>query len=78
VGCGTTLTNGKQRITHLKTAFAEKLIGRAERYLNYSSKFCHLFRGVILNVGNTLKRSELMDEKGERLTNSDKREDTSK
>jgi hypothetical protein len=56
VGCGTTPTDREQRCTHLKTAFAEELISRAERYLNDTSEFCHLFCGVILNVGNTLEQ----------------------
>ena len=46
----------RETFTHLKTAFAEELISRAERYLNDGGKFCHLFCSVVLNVGNTLKQ----------------------
>jgi hypothetical protein len=41
---------------HLKTTFAEELISRAERYLNDSGKFSHLFCSIVLNVGNTLEQ----------------------
>jgi hypothetical protein len=58
--------------THLKTAFAEELISRAERYLNDGSEFCHFFCGIILNVGNTLGQVDGWN------ANIDKREDTSK
>lgn len=47
----------RERSRHLKTAFAEKLVSRAERYLNNGGKFSHLFRSVVLDVGNTLEQS---------------------
>ena len=74
MGCGTIPIDGEQWFTHLKTAFAKELISRAERYLDDSGEFCHLFRGVILNVGNTLEQP---DKKGE-FDNRDKQENTSK
>ena len=48
--------SSRERYTHLKTAFAEELISRAERYLNNGGKFSHLFCSVVLNVGNTLEQ----------------------
>jgi hypothetical protein len=47
----------RERSRHLKTTFAEKLVSRAERYLNNGGKFSHLFRSVVLDVGNTLEQS---------------------
>jgi hypothetical protein len=46
----------RERSTHLKTAFAEELISRAERYLDHGGKFSHFFCSVVLNIGNTLER----------------------
>jgi hypothetical protein len=50
------LCGGSKQRKYLKTAFAEELIGRAERYLNDGGEFGHLFRSVVLNVGNTLEQ----------------------
>lgn len=60
----------RERFTHLKTAFAEELIGRAERYLNDGSQFGHLFCSVVLNIGNTLEQPNSWTNP----TNRDKRE----
>ena len=43
-----------QGSTHLETTLTEELIRRAKRYLNNGGEFCHLFRGVVLDVGNAL------------------------
>jgi hypothetical protein len=55
-GCET-----KKDPTHLQTAFAKKLVSRAERYLNNGGKFSHLFRSVVLDISDTLETNGLRD-----------------
>ena len=54
-------------MTHLQTTFPEELVPCAERYLDETGEFDHLFGSVVLNVRDTLTLMNI----GRRITRQD-------